>query len=443
MSPTEPHQIDQLLVAKWVIPVVPARQVLHDHAIAIDQGRIVGLCPADEAASRFEPAQRVELPSHALIPGLVNAHGHSPMSLFRGVADDIPLMEWLEQRIWPLEGRLVDREFVAHGAMLAIAEMIRGGTTTFADMYFFPDAVAEAAIDAQLRVQLACPVLDFPTIWAQDADEYIHKATLLHDEYRSHELVSTAFGPHAPYTVSDAPLRKLATLAEELDVPVHMHVHETAKEVTDAVQESGLRPLQRLKELGLISPRLLCVHATELIPEELALLGDLGASVVHCPESNMKLASGSCPVAALSAAGVNVALGTDGAASNNDLDMLGEMRSAALLAKLVAQDASALPAWQALELATLGGARALGMGSELGSLESGKSADITAVDMDHLNNLPHNNPLSHLVYSSSASQVSHVWCAGKMLLQEGQLRTVDRDEVNRVSALWQRKLAPA
>ena len=436
-------EADLLIHAKWLIPVVPEGTVLEDHCIAIRAKKIVAILHSDIAEKSVSARQIVRLMSHAIIPGLINAHGHSAMSLFRGIADDIPLKQWLEERIWPLESKFVNARFVQQGASLAIAEMIRAGTTCFADMYFYPDEVAKSAIEANIRVQLASPILDFPTVWAQDADEYIFKATVLHDDYRNSELVHTAFGPHAPYTVSDAPLQKLSMLAEELDIPIHMHVHETAQEVADAVKADGRRPLQRLAELGLVSPRLVCVHATQLNEAEIALLADYGAHVIHCPESNMKLASGFCEVSKLAAKGVNVALGTDGSASNNDLDMFSEMRTAALLAKAVANDASTLPAQQALEMATINGARALGMDSLIGSLETGKYADITAVNLDSLNSMPVYNPLSQLIYATQASQVSHVWCAGELLLEEGELKTLDSQLIKTTTRAWQKQILEA
>ncbi|MEQ8955109.1 MAG: TRZ/ATZ family hydrolase, partial [Gammaproteobacteria bacterium] len=352
-------EIDLLIHAKWIVPVVPAGTVLEDHALAVSGRKIVDLLPGAEADLRFQSKTTMRLSQHVLIPGLVNAHGHAPMSLLRGIADDMSLKQWLEQHIWPLEGKLVNEEFVQDGAELAIAEMIHAGTTCFADMYFFPDVVGQAAESCGLRAQLASPVLDFPTVWAADADEYIRKATQLHDDFRNSELVTTAFGPHAPYTVSDEPIRKLAVLAEELEIPVHMHVHETAQEVADGLASTGVRPLARLNKLGMVNPNLVCVHATQLDPSEIDLLAQQAASVVHCPESNLKLASGFCPVKLLQQAGVNVALGTDGAASNNDLDLLSDLRTAALLAKAVGGDASAVPAHQALAMATINGARAL------------------------------------------------------------------------------------
>ncbi len=443
MSAENPIQADLLIHAKWILPVVPTGTVLENHALAIRNKKIIAITASRDAESSISATTNIHLDSHALIPGLVNVHGHAAMSLLRGIADDISLKQWLEQVVWPMESKFVSAEFVRSGANLAIAEMISSGTTCFADMYFFPDQVASAALDANIRVQLASPVLDFPTIWAQDAEEYIYKATQLHDNYRNSELVHTAFGPHAPYTVSDQPLMKISTLAEELDVPIHMHVHETATEVEEAVQADGRRPLQRLAELGLLGPRLICVHATQLIDTEIELLAAHGASVAHCPESNLKLASGLCQVAKLLDAGVNVALGTDGCASNNDLDMFSEMRCAALLAKIVAADASALPAAQALELATINAARALGLDTVIGSLETGKYADITAVNLDRLNTMPLYNPVSQLVYAAQASQVSHVWCGGKLIFENGELKTMDRGLLKESVITWQQKISQA
>ncbi|MFK7864391.1 MAG: TRZ/ATZ family hydrolase [Pseudohongiellaceae bacterium] len=432
-------EADLLIFADWIIPVVPQNTVLENAAIAIKEGKIIAVLNHAEARESIN-AKKVEiLSNHVLIPGLINAHGHIPMALFRGIADDIPLKQWLEERIWPLEGRFVGPEFVKQGASLAMAEMISSGTTCFADMYFHPDEVAKVTLNAGIRTQLASPIMDFPTAWAQDPDEYIAKATDLHDRYRNSEQVFTAFGPHAPYSVSDGPLENLRVLADELDIPIHMHVHETAQEVADAQKQEGRRPIQRLAELGLVSPRLLCVHATQLIDEEITLLSELGASVVHCPESNLKLASGFCEVAKLLDAGVNVALGTDGGASNNDLDMFGELHTAAIVAKAVSGNASAVPAHKALELATINGAKAMGLDDKIGSLELGKYADITAIDLDYLNTLPMNNPVSHTVYAVNSRQVSHVWCHGKAVLQAGELKTIDTALIRENAKRWQRK----
>ncbi|HEX7025952.1 MAG TPA: TRZ/ATZ family hydrolase [Gammaproteobacteria bacterium] len=432
--------IDTLIKGRWLIPVVPENTVLDDHAVAIHAGRIIDVLPAGEAEIRYRASHTVELPQHALLPGFINAHTHSPMSLFRGMADDMPLMDWLQKRIWPAEGRWVDENFVEDGALLAIAEMLRSGTTCFADMYFFPDQIAKTAQRTGIRACVGLIVLDFPTVWAADADEYISKGLELHDQLLNDPLVTTMFAPHAPYTVSDGPLSRVRVLADELDIPVMSHVHETAFEVAQAEQNDGRRPLARLESLGLVSPSLMAVHMTQLNEEEIHRLAEHGAHVIHCPESNMKLASGFCPVQTLLDAGVNVALGTDGAASNNDLDMIGEMRSAALLAKNVAGDASALPAFKALKMATLNGAIALGLAERIGSLEAGKYADIIAIDLDSLKTQPVYDPVSQIVYSADSSQVSDVWIAGKQLLKQGELTGLDQDQLIETARHWRDKI---
>jgi len=419
------QNIDTLLQARWLIPVNPAHDCLEHHSIAIDDGRIVDILPDDRAILQYSAQNRIAYPEHALMPGMINCHTHAAMSLFRGLADDLALMDWLQNHIWPAEQKWVNEAFVQTGTELAIAEMLRCGTTCFNDMYFYPDVSARVARRAGMRASIGLIVLDFPTVWAQNAEEYIDKGTALRDLYRDDELIRTAFAPHAPYTVSDKPLQKIRTLADELDVPVHMHVHETAFEVADAVEQTGLRPLQRLHELGLLSPNLLAVHMTQLLDSEIEQLAAAGSHVLHCPESNLKLASGFCPAAKLLAAGVNVALGTDGAASNNDLDMFGEMRTAALLAKGVANDATALPAHQALEMATINGARALGIDALTGSLEIGKQADIIAVNLAGIETTPMFNPVSQLVYCTTRDQVSDVWVAGKHLMKQRVLTSLD------------------
>jgi 5-methylthioadenosine/S-adenosylhomocysteine deaminase len=437
------REIDSLLHARWIVPVEPDGLVLEHHSLAIHEGRILDLLPTPQAEQRYQADSVTRLPEHLLIPGLVNAHTHAAMSLLRGLADDLHLMDWLQHHIWPAEARWVNEEFVHDGTQLAIAEMLRGGTTCFNDMYFFPDVAARVSAACGMRATVGLIIIDFPTAWADDADEYLAKGLALHDAYRNHPLIGTAFAPHAPYTVSDPPLQRIRVLADELDIPVHMHVHETAYEVQQAVAATGQRPLARLQALDLVSPSLLAVHMTQLQDEEIAQLAAAGARVVHCPESNLKLASGFCPVQQLDQAGVVVALGTDGAASNNDLDMLGEMRSAALLAKAVAGDASALPAHRVLRMATLHGAMALGRAHEIGSLEVGKWADLAAVRMDELETQPLYDPVSQLVYAASRHQVSDVWVAGRQLLRERVLTTLDEAAILRSACAWQAKIAAA
>ena len=433
--------IDSLIHARWIIPVQPDGVVLEHHSIAVQDGRILDILPQREAHTRYQADKIIERGEHALIPGLVNAHTHAAMSLLRGLADDLPLMDWLNHHIWPAETQWVSDEFVRDGSLLAMAEMLRGGTTCFNDMYFFPEVTARAATEVGMRACIGLIVIDFPSAWAGSADEYLDKGLALHDDLRNHPLLRTAFAPHAPYTVSDAPLERIRVLADELDLPVHMHVHETVAEVEQSQAQFGVRPLERLARLGLLSPSLLAVHMTQLLDAEHAHLASSGAHVLHCPESNLKLASGFCPVHKLLSAGVNVALGTDGAASNNDLDMFGEMRTAALLAKAVANDASALPAAQALRMATLNGARALGVGDETGSLEKGKAADIVAVRLDDIECQPFYNVISQLVYATGRDKVSDVWVAGRQLLKERELLTVDASAVLARAQIWRERIA--
>ncbi|MEW5756711.1 MAG: TRZ/ATZ family hydrolase [Pseudomonadota bacterium] len=434
------QQIETIIDAGWIIPVEPVGAVFENHSLVIDEGRIVGILPQAEAAAKYLSQHRVSLPQHALIPGLVNCHTHAAMSLMRGLADDLPLMSWLQDHIWPAEGKWVSEGFVYDGTRLAMAEMLRSGTTCFNDMYFFPDQAARAVNEAHMRACLGMIMIDFPSAWAQNADEYLHKGLALRDQVHNHPLITTAFAPHAPYTVSDAPLEKIQMYAEELDVPIHMHVHETDDEVGGEVSKTGKRPLARLDALGLLSPRLMAVHMTQLHEDEIARLAETGVHVLHCPESNLKLASGFCPTHALNQAGVNLALGTDGAASNNDLDMLGEMRTAALIAKAVAYDASALAAPQALRTATLGGAKALGLDHEIGSLTVGKAADITAIHLGDIESLPVYNPISQIVYTAGRNQVTDVWVAGKRLLKDRRLTTLDEAEMRAKAREWQARL---
>jgi len=432
--------IDTLINARWIIPVEPLHTVHENHSLAIHEGQILDILPQDTALQNYRAETVHHLDQHVLIPGLVNAHTHAAMSLFRGLADDLPLMDWLQNHIWPAEGRWISSEFVADGTRHAVAEMLRGGTTCFSDMYFFPDETARIADSAGIRAVVGLILIDFPTVWAATVDEYLHKGIEVHDHFRHNPLITTAFAPHAPYTVSDGPLERILTYAEEMDIPIHMHVHETAHEVHEAESMHGQRPLARLEQLGLLSPRFIGVHMTQLVDEEIAHYARSGAHVVHCPESNLKLASGFCPVQKLLDAGVNVALGTDGAASNNDLDMFSEMRTAALLAKAVAEDASALSAAQALYIATLGGAKALGLDDHIGSLTPGKAADITAVNLASLETQPLYHPVSQLVYAACREQVTDVWVAGKHLLKERMLTTLDLAAIVGKAHSWGEKI---
>ncbi|MES2353995.1 MAG: TRZ/ATZ family hydrolase [Pseudomonadota bacterium] len=432
--------VDTLIHAGWIIPVLPAGVVLPLHSLAIRKGKIVGIVPTSEAQTQFSAQREFDLPQQVLIPGLINLHTHAAMSLMRGLADDLPLMTWLNDHIWPAEGQHVSSEFVFDGTLLACAEMLRGGVTCMNDMYFFPEAAARASLQAGMRTSFGIVVLEFPTAYAADADDYLHKGLSTRDEFKDEPLLSFAIAPHAPYTVSDRAFTKIVTLSEQLDCGIHMHIHETDDEIQHSLKEYGVRPLARLKNLGLLSPSLIAVHAVHLTAMEIADLAHQGCHVAHCPASNLKLASGFAPIDKLLQAGTNVGIGTDGAASNNRLDVMGDMRLAALLAKGVSGRADAVPAQTALAMATINAARALGLDEKIGSLEVGKCADITAIDMSKVGTSPCFDVISQIVYAADREQVSHVWVDGELKVENGGLIDIDTQELLAKTAYWQSKL---
>jgi len=436
---TVPENI--LLCPRWIVPVEPAGVILEAHCVALRDGRIEAVVPAADA-DRFASYEKVELREHVLIPGLVNAHTHAAMTLMRGLADDLPLMRWLKEHIWPAEMKHMSPEFVRDGTRLACAELLRGGVTTMNDMYFFPGAAIEAALEAGMRISAGMIVFEVPSAYGSDPDDYLAKGLELRDRWRDHSQVSFCLAPHAPFTVSDATFAKVAKLAGEVDVPIHIHLHETEDEIAHSIAEHGVRPIERLERLGLLGPSFIAVHAVHLTDAEIALLARYGASVAHCPSSNLKLANGFAPIAKLAAAGVNLSLGTDGAASNNRLDMFEEMRLAALLAKAVARDAQALPAHAALRAATLGGAMALGLERSIGSIVRGKAADLTAVRLSGPELSPCYDPLSHLLYAAGRHNVSDVWVAGRRVLKEGNLADSVSSGLDTRTNLWQNALKP-
>jgi len=431
--------VDTIINARWIIPIEPS-DIYQNHSLVIDKGRIVDLLPNEQAAQFYQATTTKDMSTHALLPGFVNCHTHAAMSLLRGIADDLPLMDWLQNHIWPLEQQWVNEDFVRDGTELAIAEMLRSGTTCFNDMYFFPEITAQQVLATGIRASIGLIVFDFPTIWASNSDAYINKGIALYEQLNHKPLLSFTFAPHAPYTVSDAPLAKISELSEKFKLPIHIHVHETLHEVDEAILKTGQRPLQRLQQLGLLKPNLLAVHMTQLTPEDITLMAVTGGHIVHCPESNLKLASGFCPIAECFAAGINIALGTDGAASNNDLDILGEMRTAALLAKAVANNAAAVPAMTALKMATINGAKALGLDTEIGSLSIGKAADVIAIDLHTLETQPLFNPVSQIVYAANRQQITDVWVAGKHLLKNRQLTSINETELLEKISHWQQRL---
>ncbi|MBV6476189.1 MAG: TRZ/ATZ family hydrolase [Rhodocyclaceae bacterium] len=432
--------IDLLIEPRWLIPVEPRGAMLEGQAVAVSAGDIVDVLPAEAARQRYLPARHVVLADHVLIPGLVNLHTHAAMTLLRGIADDLPLMEWLKNHIWPAEAKHVSAAFVRDGTLLACAEMLRGGITCFNDMYFFPEAAAEAARSLGMRAVLGLVVIEFPTAYAADAEDYIVKGLAARDRLRGDPLVSFCMAPHAPYTVSDASFERIATLAAQLDLPVHIHVHETRGEIEESVRRHGLRPIERLDRLGMLGPGLIAVHAAHLDAAEIRLLAKYDCSVAHCPTSNMKLASGIAPIVAKLGEGIRVGLGTDGAASNNRLDLFQEMRHAALLAKAVSGNAAAFDAHTVLRMATLNGAAALGLGDRIGSIEAGKAADLCAVRLNTVETAPCFNPASHLVYAAGREHVSHVWVNGVLQVENGALQQCNTSRLLDIAYLWQNKL---
>ncbi|MCC6197221.1 MAG: TRZ/ATZ family hydrolase [Burkholderiales bacterium] len=429
------HTVDLRIDAAWIVPVEPAG-TLTGHALIVDGGRIAALLPAGDADRQFAARETKRLASHVLIPGLVNAHTHAAMTLMRGIADDLPLKPWLEEHVWPVERRFASPEFVYDGTLLACAEMLRGGITACNDMYFYPDASARAYEEAGMRALVGAPILDFPTPYAADADAYITRGLAARDAWKHVPTLTFALAPHAPYTVGDATFARIVMFARQLDLPIETHVAETRAEVAGTGESS----LARLDRLGVTGPSFIAIHAVHVDEVDRSLLARHGCHVVHCPASNMKLASGIAPVTALVEAGVNVALGTDGAASNNRLDILSEMRLAALLAKVATGNAIALPAPAVLAMATLNGARALGLDAVTGSLAPGKDADAVAIDLSAAATQPVFDPVSHLVNAVDRSFVSDVWVRGAHVVADGEVATIDTTALLARARAWQRRL---
>jgi len=433
--------VDFILKPSGLITVNEDFSIFENHALVIKDGLILDILPVENVNKNYQTKSTLELSGQAILPGFVNTHNHASMSLLRGFADDLSLQNWLNDYIWPAESKWMSEGFVRDGSLLACAEMIKSGTTCFNDMYFYPDVVGKIVNNSGMRACLSFPVLEFPSVWAQNADEYIDKGLALHDQYKGHAMINTAFGPHAPYTINTNTFNRINTLAEEIDINIHMHLHENPQEVQDYKKEYSLSAIEHYAELGLLSPRLQAVHMTSLSHKEIDLVAKHRVSVVHCPESNMKLASGICPIIDLQNNGVHLSLGTDGPASNNDLDMIGEMKSAALLAKVTSGNAGAFNAEQTLRLATIEGAKTLGLDKICGSLEKGKSADIISIDLSTIESSPVYNPVSQIIYSANKSQVKNVWIAGKQLLDKGKLTRIDEQEVLKSALSWQKKIS--
>lgn len=435
-----PTIADLRIDAEWIIPVEPFDAVLIHHSLLVQDGQILDILPFKQADMRYRFRERIRLPGHALIPGLVNLHTHAAMSLLRGFADDLPLMTWLHEHIWPAEGRVTSPEFVRDGTRLACLEMLKGGITCFNDMYFFAESAVEAAIEAKQRIAAGLIVVDFPTAYAADPDGYLQKGLNLREAHLHHPLVSFCLAPHAPYSTSDSTLEKVATYAAQLDLPVHMHVHETEDEIIKGQASHGVRPLARLRDLGLLGPNFIAVHGVHLDENERSMLAQHGCHMAHCPSSNLKLASGFADITNLLERNVNVGIGSDGAASNNRLDLFEEMRLTALLAKGLSGRAEAVSAHTALRMGTLNGARALGLDRNIGSLVRGKQADVVAVDLSGANTQPCYDPVSQIIYSASRHDVTHVWIGGKSVVSQRQCQTLDEAAVLQKSRQWRDRI---
>lgn len=440
--PSSAIQVDTVIAARWIATVSPNRALLENYAVIIHGEEIVDLLPTKEAQQKYSASTLLCLDEHLLIPGLINLHTHAAMSLMRGIADDLPLMTWLNSHIWPAERAVVSAEYVKDASLLACAEMLSGGITCFNDMYFFPQATAAAASQAGMRANLGLVVLEFATNYASDADDYLQKGFDAHDGWRGSRLITSSIAPHAPYTVTNQTFEKVLTYAEQLGLGIHTHLHETQDEINQSETQYGMRPIQRLVELGLLGPNLVAAHGVHLLSHEVEMLAEYGCHVAHCPTSNLKLASGIAPVASLLKSGVNIGLGTDGAASNNRLDIFAEMRLAALLAKGSSGDPTVLPAHQALEMATINAAKALGFEDKIGTIEVGKQADLVAVKLSSLETSPCYDPISHLVYSCGREHVTHTWVAGELRYSNGIYANIEPLELKEIIQTWQPKLRP-
>lgn len=432
--------IPAVLHPRWVVCCDDQNRVLENHAVVLQDDLIADIVEWPDAQAQYPNADVIELSQQVLLPGLVNSHTHLAMNLLRGYADDLPLMTWLRDHIWPAESALVDFEFVEDGTRLAIAELLKSGVTCFNDMYFFPDAVAKAAIDTGIRASVSIIVIDFPTAWAQNPDEYLRKGMDLYEQIQDKPNITAMLAPHAPYTAGTETLKKVLRLQEQHGLGIHMHVHETADEVKQFIQDHRNRPITQLDQLGLLNEQLCAVHVTQTNDEEINLLAKSGCHVLHCPESNLKLASGFAPIVKMTEAGINIAMGTDGAASNNDLDLLGETRTAGFIAKCVSGDAAALPAAQLLRMATINGAKAIGLGDVTGSIEKGKQADLISIDFGSVNMQPVYNVVSHLIYCASRNDVRNTWVAGERLLSDGELTTLDTEALINNATEWAAKI---
>lgn len=437
------QSIDKLIHAKWLVTGNTSQRILENHCLVIQQGKIIAIEPSETVQSHYQANETLHYNEHAIMPGFINAHTHIGMNFFRGLGSDLALMDWLTQYIFPAEKKWLTHDFVKDASLFAMAEMIRSGTTCFNDMFYFPEATAEAAIISGMRAFIGMTVIEFPTAWASSTDEYFEKCDNFYKAYQNHPFITPTFAPHAPYTVSDQSFMRIRELANTYQLKINLHLHETRDEIEQSLKQFDKRPIQRLHDLNFLDENVLAVHASQLNEEDIDILTTTKTQIIHCPESNMKLASGICPIETLLASGLNVALGTDSVASNNDLDMFSEMRSATFLSKIATMSPISLNADTTLRLATLHGAKALGVEKQLGSLETGKSADFIAVCLNDIETLPVYDPIVQIVYASNRQQVSDVWVAGKHLMKNRQLLTLNETELKEKAQYWGKKIKTA
>lgn len=445
MTYKSPYESNFCIEAKWLIPINKNNpnyktKVIKDTAIVIEDQLIKDILPIEHARKKYQNLPKKQLQNHAVMPGFINSHTHAPMNLLKGYADDLPLMTWLNDHIWPIENEFFSDEFAYDGALLAICEMLKSGTTCFNDMYFYSSSIAKAAHNLGIRANIGTHVFDFPSNWAKNIDEYLNKCLEVVTEYKNSDLINPVVCPHAPYTVSDESFKKVINFANKYNLPIGCHLHETMDEINQSLKEFKTRPIDRLNKLGVLDQNLHAIHMVHLNYEEMAVIANKNISIAHCPESNAKLASGFCKIKELLEYNINIGLGTDGAASNNDLDMLGEIRTAALIAKNSAQDPTILPDYQALELATINSAQLMGLENKVGSLTIGNEADIIAIDLSDYSSQPVYNPISSIVYTASRQQITDVWVKGIPKVEDGNLIAIDKSKIQDIIDKWQDRI---
>ena len=433
-------RVDLLVLNGTLVTMDKDRRVIPDAGIAVAHGRVVAVGSSAEIIRMYSAPERVDAAGKLIIPGLINGHTHIPMTLFRGLADDLDLQDWLTKYIFPAEAKNVTEEFVRAGTRLGLAEMIRGGTTTYCDMYYFEDAIADETAKAGVRGVLGETVIDFPVADNKTNAEAMAYVERFVKKWQGNELIVPAVAPHAPYTVSEEHLKAVRAFSDRTGAPIVIHISETKREVDDSLKAKGASPVDYLSRLGFLNDRVIAAHMVWPNAGELVILKRAGVGVVHNPQSNMKLASGVAPVPKMIAEGLRVGLGTDGAASNNDLSMWEEMDTAAKLHKLVSGDPKVMSAEQAFELATIGGARALHLEKEIGSIEPGKRADFVLVNRDALNQIPLYNIYSDLVYATKASDVETVIINGKVVMRDRLLLTLDEAAIKEGARVFREKV---